>query len=166
MIQLVRIDGRLVHGMVAVSWVGAENPNALVIVNDRAAADPFETMTLKLAKPGGVDMYVWSKEKAIIRLKEPKYMRKKILLIVGNYEDAKFIFENVDDIPRLNAGPTLSETEGRVTEGKKSFSGIWISEEEFHILEEINNLGVEIFAQISPTVGRSNYDEIAQAFKK
>lgn len=165
MINLVRIDGRLIHGMVAVSWVGAENPDTLVIVNDRAANDEFEKMTLKLAKPGGVDMFVWTKEKAVERLNSSKYANKKIFLVVGNFEDALFVFDNVPDIKRLNVGPTLDEKGGRVTEGKLEFSNIWISAEEFKILKKIHDKGVEIFAQVSPTVGRSEYSEIAGKFK-
>lgn len=51
MISLLRVDGRLVHGMVAVTWVGELKPNVLVVANDAAANDSFHTMTLKLAKP-------------------------------------------------------------------------------------------------------------------
>ena len=60
MISLLRVDGRLVHGMVAVTWVGELKPNVLVVANDAAANDSFHTMTLKLAKPANVDMYVWT----------------------------------------------------------------------------------------------------------
>ena len=56
MISLLRVDGRLVHGMVAVTWVGELKPNVLVVANDAAANDSFHTMTLKLAKPANVDM--------------------------------------------------------------------------------------------------------------
>ncbi len=37
MISLLRVDGRLVHGMVAVTWVGELKPNVLVVANDAAA---------------------------------------------------------------------------------------------------------------------------------
>ena len=79
MISLLRVDGRLVHGMVAVTWVGELKPNVLVVANDAAANDSFHTMTLKLAKPANVDMYVWTLAKAVDRLNGPKYKAKKIL---------------------------------------------------------------------------------------
>ena len=37
MIQLMRVDGRLIHGMVAVTWCGVYKPTVLVVVNDEAA---------------------------------------------------------------------------------------------------------------------------------
>lgn len=67
MIQLVRVDGRLIHGMVAVTWCGMYNPQILAVVNDAAANDEFHTMTLKLAKPGTVEKcFVWTKDKAVL----------------------------------------------------------------------------------------------------
>ena len=46
MIQLVRVDGRLIHGMVAVTWFGMYNPMIFAVVIDAAANDEFTIMTL------------------------------------------------------------------------------------------------------------------------
>ena len=165
MIALVRIDGRLVHGMVAVSWMGEVNPDTFVVVNDRAANDPFETMTLKLAKPANADMFVWSKEKAVDRLNSGKYDKKKLFVIVGNVYDAKYLIDNVKGIGKLNVGPPLDEKSGRITEGKKEVVNVYISPEEFQVLKEIHNKGVEVFAQITPTVAKADYEEIAKKFE-
>lgn len=160
MICLVRIDGRLIHGMVAVSWVGAEKPDTIVVVNDKAANDQFETMTLKLAKPAGVDMFIWSKEKAIDRLNNPKYSNRKIFLVVSDVYYAEFIINHVPGIKRLNVGPTLDAAKGRITEGKKEFAGIYISKDEFEVLKKIYNKDIEVFAQITPTVNKIKFEDI------
>ncbi len=165
MISLVRIDGRLVHGMVAVSWMGEVNPDTFVVVSDRAANDPFETMTLKLAKPANADMFVWDKAKAVERLNSPKYEKKKIFVVVGNVYDAEYLFDNVPGIPRLNVGPPLDEKAGRITEGKKEVVNVYISPEEFEVLKRIHDKGVEVFAQITPTVSKAGWEEIAGKFK-
>ncbi|MDP4110080.1 MAG: PTS sugar transporter subunit IIB [Bacillota bacterium] len=164
MICLVRIDGRLMHGMVAVSWMGAEKPDTFIVVNDKAANDAFETMTLKLAKPAGVDMFVWTKEKAVKCLNEPKYAGKKILLVVADVYDAEFVFNNVQGIKRLNVGPALDSKAGRITEGKQEFAGIYISPDEYEVLKRIHSMGAEIFAQMTPTVSRKNYADIEARF--
>lgn len=77
MVSLLRVDGRLIHGMVAVTWVGEIKPDVLVVANDAAANDSFHTMTLKLAKPPNVDLYVWTLDKAVDRINGPKYTNKK-----------------------------------------------------------------------------------------
>ena len=39
MIQLLRVDHRLLHGQVVFSWCGQLNPNCILIANDAAATD-------------------------------------------------------------------------------------------------------------------------------
>ena len=49
MIKHLRIDNRLIHGQVAVTWMRRINANALVVVNDAVAKDPIQKMALPLA---------------------------------------------------------------------------------------------------------------------
>lgn len=39
-IVFTRIDNRLVHGQVGVTWTRAVNANLILVANDQAAADP------------------------------------------------------------------------------------------------------------------------------
>ena len=54
MVELCRIDDRLLHGQVAVTWVGAVAPEAILIANDEAATNEMSKLALKMAKPAGV----------------------------------------------------------------------------------------------------------------
>ena len=145
MISLLRVDGRLVHGMVAVTWVGELKPNVLVVANDAAANDSFHTMTLKLAKPANVDMYVWTLAKAVDRLNGPKYKAKKIFITVGTIADAEALVSQCPEIRRVNVGPEVDGTKGRVTEGKVEISdGVFASPEEFACLKRIHDQGVKV----------------------
>ena len=112
MISLLRVDGRLVHGMVAVTWVGELKPNVLVVANDAAANDSFHTMTLKLAKPANVDMYVWTLAKAVDRLNGPKYKAKKIFITVSTIADAEALVSQCPEIRRVNVGPKSTVQRG------------------------------------------------------
>ncbi|WP_244974975.1 PTS sugar transporter subunit IIB [Lacticaseibacillus chiayiensis] len=46
---MVRIDERLVHGQVALVWSRNLGVDRILVVNDKAAADPVQTATLKMA---------------------------------------------------------------------------------------------------------------------
>lgn len=166
MISLLRVDGRLVHGMVAVTWVGELKPNVLVVANDAAANDSFHTMTLKLAKPANVDMYVWTLAKAVDRLNGPKYKAKKIFITVGTIADAETLVSQCPEIRRVNVGPEVDGTKGRVTEGKIEISdGVFASPEEFISLKHIHDQGVEVFAQITPQMPAVDFAEFAKKFE-
>ena len=168
MIRLLRVDGRLVHGMVAVTWVGELKPNVLVVANDAAANDSFHTMTLKLAKPANVDMYVWTLKKAVDRMNNSeKYKKKKILMIVGMIVDAEYMVDHCPEIQHVNIGPEVDDTQGRITEGKKEISsGVWCSQEQFAMLQRMHEKGVEVFAQITPQMPAVSFSEFAKKFEE
>ncbi|MDR2245063.1 MAG: PTS sugar transporter subunit IIB [Treponema sp.] len=52
MIKHLRIDNRLIHGQVAVGWQKYINAKAIIICNDKVAADPIQKMALPLAARG------------------------------------------------------------------------------------------------------------------
>jgi len=49
MIKHLRIDNRLIHGQVAVTWMRRINADAIVVVNDDVAKDRIQQMALPLA---------------------------------------------------------------------------------------------------------------------
>ncbi|MDR0589158.1 MAG: PTS sugar transporter subunit IIB [Spirochaetaceae bacterium] len=52
MIKHLRIDNRLIHGQVAVGWQKYIDAKAIIICNDKVAADPIQKMALPLAARG------------------------------------------------------------------------------------------------------------------
>lgn len=52
MIVHLRIDNRLIHGQVAVTWMGRIGAKEIIVCNDKVAADPIQQMALPLAAPG------------------------------------------------------------------------------------------------------------------
>ena len=51
MIQLLRVDHRLLHGQVVFSWCGQLNPNCILIANDADATDDVRKAALRPGKP-------------------------------------------------------------------------------------------------------------------
>ena len=168
MIQLVRVDGRLIHGMVAVTWCGMYKPNVLVVVNDKAANDELHKATLKLAKPAGVEKcLVWDFNKAIERLNSSKYDKDKVFISVATVEDAYKLAKACPKIHNINIGPEVDGTKGRVTEGKKEISsGVYINEDKFKLLKELHDEGREVFAQITTAMPKVEWNDISKLFNK
>jgi fructoselysine/glucoselysine PTS system EIIB component len=55
MIRLLRVDHRLLHGQVAVSWSQNLDIDAILIANDDVPMDELRKTTIKLAKPQGMN---------------------------------------------------------------------------------------------------------------
>ena len=52
MITHLRINNRLIHGQVAVMWRSNVSADAIIVCNDKVAADPIQKMALPLACKG------------------------------------------------------------------------------------------------------------------
>ena len=57
MIVCLRVDERLIHGQVAMTWTKELKLNGLVVASDEAASNELQKMTLKMAVPEGIKMY-------------------------------------------------------------------------------------------------------------
>lgn len=109
MVNLMRIDDRLVHGQVAFTWTKTLGVEAIVVANDIAASDSINKMALKMAAPAGVKMAIKTVDEAIALLNNPKAKDKKIFVVVRNTTDALKISLNVKEIDHVNVGGIKKE---------------------------------------------------------
>ena len=82
MINMVRIDERLIHGQVAMIWSKQLGVDRIIVVNEKAATDPILSSTLKMAAPDSVKVIILNEEKAKVLLKDPRINDLNILVIV------------------------------------------------------------------------------------
>ena len=56
MIKLTRVDYRLIHGQVAMSWTHALDVDCILLASDAVAKDDMRKAALRLARPNGVKL--------------------------------------------------------------------------------------------------------------
>lgn len=165
MITMIRADDRLVHGLVAVSWTAALHPETILVADDVTANDDFKKMTMKMAQPAGVKMVIKTKDKAIAALNNPINDKKNIFVIVASAEDAYYIYQNVKGIKRLNIGSAgINKKPGETYVA--TLPQVYMTQKDFECAKKMNDEGVEVFAQVSPSLDRMNFPEIAKCFEK
>lgn len=81
MIQMVRVDYRLLHGQVAFSWTQALGADAIFLVSDTVQNDPVRLEALKLAKPVGTKVVLKNTDQAIEILKSGVTDKYKVFII-------------------------------------------------------------------------------------
>ncbi|MFQ7536507.1 MAG: PTS sugar transporter subunit IIB [Clostridium sp.] len=113
MVELCRIDDRLLHGQVAVTWVGAVAPEAILIANDEAATNEMSKLALKMAKPAGVKLAVKTIADAATLLNNPNAKKIKIFLITRTIQDTLELVKMTDCIHRVNIGGVKNKEEVR-----------------------------------------------------
>jgi len=165
MILMVRADDRLIHGMVAVSWTSFLHPETILVANDDVAGDSFKSMTMKMAKPAGVNLVIKSISDSIKALNNPINDKKKIFLVTETVEDAYKIFKEVSGITKLNIG-----TAGVVKKADEEYIAtlpqVFMTLKEFEYASLLVDEKVEVFAQVTPTRERMEFKEIEKIFRK
>ncbi|MDO4941709.1 MAG: PTS sugar transporter subunit IIB [Lachnospiraceae bacterium] len=105
-IAALRVDDRLIHGQVAMTWTKQLKIRGILVANDEAANDETQKMALKMAAPGGVKVLVRSVKDAIRVLNHPKVDRMRILVLTRSIKDAVTVCENTREFEFLNVGNT------------------------------------------------------------
>ena len=115
MIKHLRIDNRLIHGQVAVTWMNNIGADKIIVCNDKVAADPIQKMALPMAARGNT-VYVFSIEETIKYANE--HQDETMFVICKFPSDALAILESgveVQDVNVGNAAPIQGTTYVMVT---------------------------------------------------
>lgn len=159
MIQLIRIDDRLLHGQVAYSWKSALGYEAVIIASDNAAADEVRKSALKLATPSGVRLAVRSVEKAAELAMHPKLEDLKVFVIAANPKDVYRFLQLIDEKPTVNLGGI------QAAEDKKAFAkAVYLNREDFEFLDKLHEDGIKIEVRQTPSEGVQDYSSLRNKF--
>ncbi|MBR0137505.1 MAG: PTS sugar transporter subunit IIB [Erysipelotrichaceae bacterium] len=115
MIKHLRIDNRLIHGQVAVTWMNSIGADKIIVCNDKVAADPIQKMALPMAARGNT-VYVFSIAETIKYAEE--HPDETMFVICKFPSDALAILESgleVVDVNVGNAAPIAGTTYEMVT---------------------------------------------------
>jgi fructoselysine/glucoselysine PTS system EIIB component len=145
MIRLLRVDHRLLHGQVAVSWSQNLDIDSILIANDDVPKDELRKTTIKLAKPQGIKLVIKTINDAIASIQSGATDPYKLFIVVEKVEDAYRLAKSCPEIKHINLGGTKRK------EGTRSISNtVNVSNPDEQMLKELLNDGVEVEIRIVP----------------
>lgn len=151
MIKAVRIDHRLVHGQVAFSWTHYLGATRIIVIDDKAVSDDFQKMALKMSKPAGCKLNVFSVEKALENAAKIDSLSDIVFIVFGQTHDAARYITAHPTCKELNVGGTVKKP------GSKVFSEVvYLTPEEQNDLKQIEKTGCKLFMQQLPTTRRED----------
>ena len=150
MIDLLRLDERLIHGQVATSWVKTLKPDTLLVIDDVSANDVFLTKTLYMAAPSGnVKTFVMTTEKALNVLNDPRCVNRHIFAVVKTIDTLNTIAEKANDVKEIcvaNYGRMQSQN----VERTRYTGNLFLSDEEKQNLKKVLDKKVPCYVQMIP----------------
>ncbi len=139
MILLCRVDHRLLHGQVAVSWVQGLSANCIFCVGDHVATDPVWKTTLKLGKPAGCKLVIKNMADAIEAINSGVTDKYRMLICVQTIAEAKELADHCPAITSINLGNTKASPSTREISRQ-----IFLEPDEEEMLKELIARGIEV----------------------
>jgi len=160
MIKMLRVDERLIHGQVAVSWSKILKITHIVLINKDVVNNEMQKITLKMAVPAGVKLAIRDVEGGIKLLQDPRTEKMEILIVVKNPEDALMVAKKIHNIDLINLGNYGLLPNGKDKPKKEVANCIRVDEDDIHILKEIAKLGVPFEAQLTPDAPKKDMNKL------
>lgn len=153
-ILLTRIDNRLVHGQVGVTWTNTLGANLVVVANDEVSQDPVQQSLMEMVLPDTVQARFFSIEKTI-RIIGKAAPHQKILLVVRTPQDALKLVKGGVPIKEINVGNM------HFAEGKKQLSAtVSVDQNDIATFKELDQLGIKLDVRGIPNESGKNMMEL------
>lgn len=144
-ILLTRIDNRLIHGQVGVTWTRTLGANLIVVVDEEAAGNELmQQLMSTTAKSSGAGVRFFTVQKTIDTIHKASE-RQKIFLVCSTPQVVRALVEGGVPIKELNVG-NMHYSEGKRQISKK----VYIDDKDYEDLKFIENAGVDVYIQDVP----------------
>ena len=135
-ILLTRIDNRLIHGQVGMTWTNWLGANLVVVADDEIAADPVQQNLMEMAITGNVGARFFTLQKTIDVIHKAA-SHQKIFLVVRTPQNALTLIKGSVPIKEINVGNL------HFAEGKKQVSKvISVTDDDIRCFQELEALGI------------------------
>jgi PTS system mannose-specific IIB component len=157
MIKHLRIDNRLIHGQVAVTWMNSIGADKIIVCNDKVAADPIQKMALPMAARGNTVYVLTVAETIQYAIDHPE----ETMFVIAKFpSDALQILESgveVQDVNVGNAAPIAGTKYEMVTKS------IAVTKEDAEIYHKIADLrGGVLISRLTTMNEPDNFLELLQ----
>ena len=140
-----RVDGRMIHGQIAIAWTRLLSVDEIIVISDQAAKDETQRMLLEMAVPAGVDLTIAGVEETAKIIAEGNLTGSNTMLIYKNLHDVVLLAQRGYQPPSLNLGG-LYHAEGKTQYAK----ALNLDEQDLVDLRYLAGIGVELVYQVAP----------------
>lgn len=138
MINLYRVDDRLIHGQVVEGWIPFLSAKEIIVVSNDIAKDALRTSIMRFATPEAVNLKVLTVTDAATYIKEVQENNISTIVLFPSLEEVKQTIENGIVIKKLNIGGMLNTACKNLSSGK----AVFLSDSDKEILKKFIAAGI------------------------
>jgi len=133
---MTRIDNRLIHGQVGITWTNSLGANLVVVANDEAANDPIQQSLMDMVVSDGVQTRYFTLQKTIDIIHKAAE-RQKIFIVCKTPQDVLTLVKGGVPIDFVNIGNM------HFCEGKKQIhKTVSVDNNDIDAFHQLNQLGI------------------------
>ncbi len=144
----VRVDDRLVHGVVATNWIPRLRVDRVIVIDSESANSPMLKSVLRMATPKNVNLSVISLEKTLDNFKVNKYGNERIMIVTKSLEPIIGLLEGGFKFDTLVIGNLGNQKKDEST--VKLTKYVSVNDEIIPQVKKVESYGVKILAQLIP----------------
>ncbi|NCB33125.1 MAG: PTS N-acetylgalactosamine transporter subunit IIB [Erysipelotrichia bacterium] len=153
-ILLTRIDNRLVHGQVGVTWTSTLGANLIIVADDLTAEDRLtQRLMSSVTKSSSVEIRFYHIDELTEALPHAS-ADQKIFLVVRSPQDVLRLAENNTPLKSVNIG-NMHYSRGKKPLNRK----VYVDAEDTKALLKLLERGIELFIQDVPGAVREDIKE-------
>lgn len=153
MIKELRVDDRLIHGQIALTWPSQLGINHIVVANDNASVDKTQQATLKMAVQGDVKVLIRSVDDTIKLMQNPKAKSVGMMVLVNCVSDAEKLYEALgkEEIERINIA-NVGRFDGIPKDQKTKLNAtIYLTDDDKTAAQKLLSENANVVSQIIPS---------------
>lgn len=144
-ILLTRIDNRLVHGQVGLTWTATLGANVIVVIDESAANDPLQQKLMQaVAKSSSVEIRFFTVDQFVAIMGNAS-SDQKIFIVVSSPSVVAELLDNEVPINVVNVG-NMHYQRGKMPLTRK----VYVDEADLEALKRIEGYHVQMYIQDVP----------------
>lgn len=144
-ILLTRIDNRLVHGQVGVTWTTTLGANLIIVADDEVAENTLQQQLMEVtAQSSGAGVRFFTLQKTIDVIHKAAE-HQKIFIVVKTPREVRKLIEGGVPIKEVNVG-NMHFDKGKTQISKK----VYVDDKDMEDLKAIKDMGIDIYIQDVP----------------
>lgn len=147
-IVLARLDYRLLHGQVVFTWTTKVQAERIIVVDNAAANDEIKKGALKLAKPQGVRLNVFTVERALAKMDKLNTLGERVMFVFGNTAEMLQFCKGYK-LDAINLGATANHDGADQVGGKDS--SVFLDATQKADVNQLLDMGIKLYVQQTPT---------------
>ncbi len=160
----IRIDDRLIHGQIVVSWCGVLGIKEIVAIDDATASNKMlqQIMLMGVPKVYKTSIVTTEEGKSIL----DKSVEHNRLVILRSPQDLPSIMPYIHDLDTLYLGNIKKNSDSLYNLSSGAGGVLFFSQKDIDVLENIHQSGVHILLQMVPQSSKRSWDQANKVFNK